>query len=65
MGKGKLTVKKGDEDYEGDWIEVLEKVVGGAVQSHIAGLRDEVVPDLNPADEVEREKEKYLIHGKG
>jgi hypothetical protein len=38
----------------------LQEVVGGAVEGHFAGLRDEVVPDLDPADEVEGEEEEDL-----
>jgi hypothetical protein len=38
----------------------LQEVVGRAVQCHGPGLRDEVVPDLDPADEVEGEEEEDL-----
>jgi hypothetical protein len=63
VGKGGFrghTIEKGNEDDEGDGVEVLQEVVGGAVEGHFAGLRDEVVPDLDPADEVEGEEEEDL-----
>jgi mono/diheme cytochrome c family protein len=53
-------VEEGNEDDQGNRIEVLQEVVGRAVQCHGPGLRDEVVPDLDPADEVEGEEEEDL-----
>lgn len=55
-----LTVKERDEYDERDRVKVLQKVVGSAVQCHFTGLGDKVIPDLNPADEVEWEEEKDL-----
>jgi hypothetical protein len=49
----RLTVKKRNEDDQGNRIKILKQIVWSAVQRHSPGLRDEVVPDLDPADEVE------------
>jgi hypothetical protein len=54
-------VEKGDEDDERDGVEVLQQVVGRAMECHFAGLRDQVVPDLDPADKVEGEEEEDLV----
>lgn len=55
-----LTIEEGNEDDESDWVEVLEEIVGCAVECHFACLRDEVVPDLDPAYEVEGEEKEDL-----
>ncbi|SRR5690625_4486537 len=57
---GKRTVKERDEDAERDGVEILQQVVWRSVQSHLAGLRDEIVPHLVPADEVERKEQEHL-----
>ena len=54
------TIKEWDEDDQSNGIEVLQKVVWGAVQRHRSSLRDQIVPDLNPADEVQREEKEEL-----
>ena len=56
----KLTIEERDEYYEGNRVKVLQKVVGSSVQRHFTSLRDQVVPDLDPADEVEWEEEEDL-----
>lgn len=56
MYRDELTIKEGDEYNEGDGVEVLQEVVGGAMQGHFPRLRDEVVPYLYPAYKVEREE---------
>ena len=49
---GELTIEEWDEDDESDWVEILQKIVGGAMECHFTGLGDKVVPDLDPANEV-------------
>lgn len=57
---GELTIEEWDEDDESDWVEILQKIVGGAMECHFTGLGDKVVPDLDPANEVEWKEEKDL-----
>lgn len=57
---GALTIQERNEDDQSNRIEVLQQVVGRAVQGHLPRLRDEVVPDLDPADEVEGQEEEHL-----
>jgi len=56
----RLTVKKRDEDDQGDRIEVLKQIIWSAVERHGSGLRDEIVPDLDPAHEVKRQEQEEL-----
>lgn len=53
-------VKKRDEDDQGDRIEVLKQIIWSAVERHGSGLRDEIVPDLDPAHEVKRQEQEEL-----
>ena len=51
-------VTNGDEDDEGDGVDVVDEVVGGAVEFHGCGLRDEIVGHLvvgEPPDRVPEE----------
>lgn len=48
------TVVKGDEDEQGEGVEVGENVVGDTVTLHDGGLGDEVVVDLVVAEPEER-----------
>jgi hypothetical protein len=41
-------------------IKILQQIVWSAVQRHGPGLRDEIVPDLDPAHEVERQEQEEL-----
>ena len=51
-------VADGDEDDDGEGIDVLHDVVGDAVQFHDPGLRDEVVKHLVVDDPVDREEDE-------
>lgn len=53
-----LTIQQRDKDNQGNRVEVLQEIVRCSVQGHLAGLRDEIIPDLSPADEVEWKEEK-------
>jgi hypothetical protein len=55
-----LTVKEWNEYDQSDWVEVLQEIVWCAMECHFSSLRDEIVPDLNPAYEIEGKKEKHL-----
>ena len=56
-----LTIKKGNERKHEDCRQVLHQVVGRASEIHLAGLRDQVVEDLSPADCEEGEEEEVLV----
>ena len=55
-------VANGNEDDEREGIEVLEDIVGQAVELHRSSLRDQVVVELVVCEPVEREPEE---HGAG
>lgn len=43
-------VEDGEEDDDGDGVEVLHQIVGNAVAAHFTGLGDEVVGELSVDD---------------
>ena len=53
-------VKDGDEDDDDDGVDVLQLVVGHAVQLHLARLRDEVGVELVVDDPVDRVEQKHF-----
>lgn len=58
QGRVEELVADGDEDDDGDGVDVLHNVVWDAVQLHLPGLRDEIVEHLrvdDPVDGVEGE----------
>ena len=52
-----------DECKHEDCRQVLHQVVGRAAEIHLAGLGDQVVEDLSPADREEGEEEEVLVAG--
>ena len=51
-------VHDGDKDDQSDGIDVLQEIVGDAVQLHFRGLRDEIVEHLVVADPVDGEEDE-------
>jgi hypothetical protein len=56
-----LTIKKGNERKHEDCRQVLHQVVWRVPKIHLAGLGDQVVENLSPADGEEGEEEEVLI----
>lgn len=57
-----LTVKKWDEDTQGDRVKVLQEIVRRSMQRHLSSLRDKIVPNLDPANKIEWEEYKHLYY---
>jgi hypothetical protein len=51
-------VHDGDKDNQRDGIDVLQEIVGDAVQLHFRGLRDKIVEHLVVADPVDGEEDE-------
>lgn len=48
----RLTIKQRDEDDQRDRVEILQEVIWSTMQRHCPGLRDEIVPNLDPTYKV-------------
>jgi len=58
-------VEDGDEDDDGDWVQVLDQIVGGPVQGHSGGDGAQVTVDLGVAQPVEGEPAEHLASLEG